>query len=146
MTIRLRPATEVDAAAAATLLDAAGLCPLDETAQFGPNYVVAEDESGRIVAMAGVEVYGFHGLLRSVAVDSSARGIGLGLQVTADRIEWSRRRGLHELWLLTVTAQGFFPRLGFSVAARDEAPPEIAATREWRVMCPASSVVMRRSL
>ena len=143
MSVRLRPARDADAPAAARLLDAAGLCALDDTAQFGPNYVVAEDAAGAVVGMAGVEVHGDWGLLRSVTVDAGMRGSGLGQRLAADRIAWARTRGLRELWLLTVTAQEFFPKLGFTVAARDEAPPEIAGTLQWAAMCPSSSTAMR---
>jgi amino-acid N-acetyltransferase len=143
---RLREASAHDRQQADALLAAAGLCPLNESSQFGLQYVVAEDAGGRIVALAGVEVHGDHGLLRSVAVTEQARGVGLGARVVGDRVEWARRRGLKALYLLTTTAAGFFPRLGFVTVGRDGAPAGLADCEEWRTMCPASAVAMRLEL
>ncbi|HEX8244353.1 MAG TPA: GNAT family N-acetyltransferase, partial [Longimicrobium sp.] len=73
----IRPARPDDRDAVEALLRRVGLPPdgLDE--QFGDAYAVAE-AGGRIVAAAGVEVYGGAGLLRSVVVDDAWRGRGLG--------------------------------------------------------------------
>ena len=47
MEIRIREARPEDRAEVMALLSATGLAPLDETAQFGPQYAVAEDAGGR---------------------------------------------------------------------------------------------------
>ena len=142
MNIELRGATESDREAVEELLAACGLLSLDPGAQFGVQYAVAASDGG-LAGVAGVEVYGDDGLLRSVAVAQEGRGEGIGLMLASNRIAWARRRGLRSLYLLTMTARDFFARLGFEVIARDSAPAGIASSYEWRTHCPASAVAMR---
>ena len=53
---------------------------------------------------------------------------------------------MRALYLLTTTAVPFFERMGFAAIDRAEAPPAIAATREFATYCPESAVLMRRRL
>ena len=53
---------------------------------------------------------------------------------------------LAELYLLTTTAEGFFPRLGWEPVARAELPAELAGSQELRGACPASAAAMRLRL
>jgi amino-acid N-acetyltransferase len=101
---------------------------------------------GKIVGCAAVEVYGTAGLLRSVAVAAERRGEGLGQQLTAAALELARERGVRNVYLLTTTAGGFFPRFGFSAIARAELDPALGASEELRGACPASAVAMRAGL
>ncbi len=138
----LRPAVESDLEAVSALLQRCDL-PLDGlTGQFGPQYVIAESE-GAILGVAGVEVYGRDGLLRSVAVARASRGSGLGAALVGDRITWARAQGLRAVYLLTTTAVSYFPKLGFEIIARDLAPEAIRASTEFVHACPASAVLMR---
>ena len=91
---------------------------------------------------AGVEVYGGAGLLRSVAVDPDWRGRGLGQRLTEERLRWAAARGLGTVYLLTTTAAGFFPRLGFAPVARDEVPPEVRGSLQFAGVCPSTAAVM----
>ena len=50
--------------------------------------------------------------------------------------------GLTPLYLLTTTAEDFFPRFGFSRITRQEVPESVRASVEFRSACPASAVVM----
>jgi amino-acid N-acetyltransferase len=143
--LNLRPARPGDLSAVRALLETAAL-PLDGLEdQFPAAYVVAVSE-GRVVGAAGVETHGPDGLLRSVVVDSPLRGVGLGERLARDRIEWSRAQGLASLWLLTTTAAGFFPRLGFLPADRASAPALLRASREFTSACPASAACQRLPL
>ena len=54
--------------------------------------------------------------------------------------------GLDALYLLTTTAQDWFPRFGFERVDRSSTPPEIAGSDEFAELCPASAVVMRLDL
>jgi arsenate reductase len=120
--------------------------PLDGLAeQFGPNYVVAEGSDG-LVGVAGVEVHGRYGLLRSVAIAPAQRGNGLAARLTRNRAAWARNNHLRALYLLTTTAADYFPALGFRTAAREEAPEEIRASREFAEACPKSAVFMQLPL
>jgi amino-acid N-acetyltransferase len=138
----IRTAEPADEIAARTLLDACGLSPLGLEEQFGRGYVVVED-ANEIVGLAGIEVYGAHGLLRSVAVTSSRRDAGLGAELVHDRIRWAQEQGIDSIYLLTTTASDFFLRHGFEVVSRDEAPKEIRASKEFSEMCPSTAVFMK---
>jgi N-acetylglutamate synthase-like GNAT family acetyltransferase len=53
-------------------------------------------------------------------------------------------RGLRALYLLTTTAERYFPSFGFRTISRDDVPAEVRATAEFRDACPASATVMCR--
>jgi amino-acid N-acetyltransferase len=53
-------------------------------------------------------------------------------------------RGIPALYLLTTTAERYFPRFGFEVVERAEVPDDVRTTAEFTSACPASAVVMRR--
>jgi len=140
--IQLAGARDHDRADLEALLASAGL-PIDGVEdQFPAAYVVARRE-GHIVGVAALEVHGAHGLLRSVAVDASERGTGLGIALTAERLATARHAGLDAVYLLTDTAADFYRRFGFGAIPRAEVPPAIAASREFSTsMCPTSASCM----
>ena len=107
--------------------------------------LVARD-AGRLVGCAAVEVYGAAGLLRSVAVAPDRRGTGLGQELTVAALDLARERGVKDVYLLTTTADRFFPRFGFSVISRDQIDPALQRSEELRGACPASAVAMRATL
>jgi amino-acid N-acetyltransferase len=140
--ITLRSAGPGDLAAVAALLASAKLPAdgLDE--QFGPQYVVAV-VADEIIGAEGIERYGDTGLLRSAVVSDRWRGRGVGDLLTKNRLAWASEQHLRELWLLTTTAEGWFPRYGFAAADRSAAPPEMQQSREFRDACPSSATAMR---
>jgi amino-acid N-acetyltransferase len=142
-TIRL--ATPRDAEAVETLLAAADL-PLDGVRGALECFVLAEDD-GRLVGVAGVERCGGgqHALLRSVAVDAEWRSKGLGRELVSRAISLAEERGAHALYLLTTTAERYFPSFGFRTISRDDVPAEVRATAEFQDACPASATVMCRN-
>jgi amino-acid N-acetyltransferase len=54
--------------------------------------------------------------------------------------------GINALYLLTMTAEHYFPRFGFETISRDAVPSDIAGTLEFQRACPASATVMARQL
>lgn len=143
--IEIRGARAEDRGDVLALLERASLPPdgLDE--QFGEAYAVAVAD-GRVVGAAGVEVYGDAGLLRSVAVDPEWQGKGLGQRLTEERLRWAEARGLGAVYLLTTSAAGFFPRLGFAPVARDEVPAAVRGSLQFAGVCPSTAAVQKRSL
>jgi N-acetylglutamate synthase-like GNAT family acetyltransferase len=113
----IRPAESGGRAAIVELLSASKLVPLDETAQFGPQYAVAVNGDGMLVGVAGYERYGTDILLRSVAVSGPWRSTGIGARLTADRIAHAKALGCGAAYLLTDTARGYWERHGFSMIA-----------------------------
>jgi amino-acid N-acetyltransferase len=53
---------------------------------------------------------------------------------------------VNALYLLTTTAEHYFPRFGFTEVGRDAVPQEIRDTLEFRSACPESAVAMARPL
>lgn len=140
---RLRSAQPTDLAAVEQLLTASGL-PLDGVAEAIPTFVVAES-GGDLVGVAGLEVCCENALLRSVAVRPEWRSHGVGRALVNRVIAEAEARGIHALYLLTTTADGYFPSFGFRTISRDEVPAEVRATAEFREACPASATVMCRA-
>lgn len=103
---------------------------------------LAARESGRLVGSAVLEIHADGALLRSVAVESDWRGIGLGIWLTERALELARRRGMRRLYLLTETAGEFFPRFGFRKISRAEVPVSVRASLEFTTACPQNALVM----
>ena len=142
MVFEMRSATADDQSAVAMLLQEAKLAPLDSSSQFGPQYAVAFDSGSSLAGVAGVEVYGHVGLLRSVAVVNTLRRQGLGKALAANRIAWAASQGLKELYLLTNDAVDYWRSHGFTVIDRSQAPDAVKNTSEWTSSCPASATAM----
>jgi N-acetylglutamate synthase-like GNAT family acetyltransferase len=62
------------------------------------------------------------------------------MRVIAD----AETRGLRALYLLTMTAEHYFPSFGFRQVSRAQVPADVQATEEFKSACPASAVVMCR--
>ncbi|HUG01400.1 MAG TPA: arsenic resistance N-acetyltransferase ArsN2 [Longimicrobiales bacterium] len=137
---RIRPAAASDLEAVIRLLEDSALPTAGVTASLG-GFMVAE-EDGSLVGVAGLEVHGMDGVLRSVAVDPTARGAGLGGRLTERVIGVAREAGLRRVYLLTTTAEAYFPRHGFRRIAREDTSPEVRRSVEFREACPASAVAM----
>lgn len=140
----LEPALESDRAAIEGLLLAAGL-PLDGLELALPYAVVARDHDG-VIGCAAVEAYGSVGLLRSVCVAAPVRGSGIGRRLVAAAEALAASRGIVELYLLTETAERWFPRLGYVAATRAELPGALMTSPEFTDACPESAAVLRKHL
>lgn len=138
----IRAATHDDLPAVERLLTESSL-PLDGVRDALPTFVVAE-AGGDIVGVAGVECCVANGLLRSVAVHPDWRSHGVGRALVTRVISDAEARGTDALFLLTTTAERYFPSFGFREITRDAVPDDIKATAEFREACPASATVMMR--
>jgi amino-acid N-acetyltransferase len=144
LTTRIERATAGDMPAVEALLASAGL-PLEGVAAAFASGVVARD-AGRVVGCAAVELYGAAALVRSVAVHPDARGRGLGSALVAAVEGLTRDAGARDAYLLTQTAENWFPRFGYAPMARADAEPAIGASVEFTSACTATCAVFRRSL
>jgi amino-acid N-acetyltransferase len=141
-TAQVRAASETDLAAVEGLLTRNRL-PLDGVRQALPTFVVAE-AGADIVGVAGLEVCCNNALLRSVAVADEWRSHGVGRALVNRVIADAEARGINALYLLTTTAEHYFPNFGFQQISRDQVPDDIRGTAEFTSACPASAVVMCR--
>jgi amino-acid N-acetyltransferase len=126
------------------LLDRSKL-PSAGVAEALPHFVIAENE-GELVGVAGLEVYGESALLRSVAVDESWRGSGVGGTLIERALSVTRERGINDVFLLTTTAEHYFPRFGFACVSRDSVSKAVQESAEFKGACPASAIVMRKAV
>lgn len=117
--------------------------PLDGVADALPTFLVA-DAGGELVGVAGLEVCCENALLRSVAVRPEWRSRGLGRVLVGRIIADAEARGIRALYLLTTTAERYFPSFGFTTIPRDAVPEDIRATSEFRSACPSTATVMAR--
>lgn len=103
-------------------------------------------DSGRLVATAGLELCDDAVLLRSLAVAATHRGRGLATRLVDTLERRARAKRQRVMFLLTTTAPGFFAARGFRPVERQLVPASIAATTEFRSLCPASALCMRKRL
>ncbi|MFI5235397.1 MAG: arsenic resistance N-acetyltransferase ArsN2 [Gemmatimonadales bacterium] len=104
-------------------------------------FMVAE-EDGALAGVIGLEVRGGYGLLRSAAVAPDHQGKGVGRALVARVLAEARVRKLKAVYLLTTTAEGYFPVFGFAVTDRAAAPKEMQTTAEFAGACDATAVAM----
>jgi amino-acid N-acetyltransferase len=142
--VSLRDAQPADLPAVLGLLGRAHL-PTAGVADALPHFVIAED-GGRIVGAVGLELYGASALLRSAAVEEGWQGCGVGRALIDRALELARDRNIEDVFLLTTTAEHYFPRFGFSCVSRESVTPEVQDSVEFKEACPASAVVMRKAL
>lgn len=116
-------------------------CELPANGLADARLVVARLD-GEVVGCAGLEVWGDHGLLRSVAVATAHRGKGLGEALVADRLGWASGEGLESVSLLTTGASLFFGRLGFSPVERAALPADLARSTQLGLGCCATALAM----
>jgi amino-acid N-acetyltransferase len=132
-------------AMAMTLLKAASLPSEDLREEMLSDFFYAGSD-GAPQGLVGLEILGKEALLRSLVVESHARGEGLGTSMVAHAEKHAAARGVRSLYLLTTTAESFFLRLNYLRIDREAAPPTIQRTSEYAGLCPASSAFMVKQL
>ena len=140
--MKIREATDRDLDAVESLLSTSKL-PLDGVKENFSSFVVAEDK-GTIAGAIGLEKFGSVALLRSAVVSPDYRGSGVGRRLVERLLERAATEGIEELFLLTTTAEKYFPRFGFARTTRASVPAAVKASAEFQGACPDSAVVMTR--
>ena len=140
----IEPAEQGDLPAVCRLLERQHL-PIDGIDEHVSTMVVAKQRN-EVVGAAAVELYADGALLRSVVVDPVVQGQGLGHRLSEAALSIAKGRGTATAFLLTTTAEKFFPKLGFESIAREDVPASVQASIEFRSACCASAVVMRKRL
>jgi N-acetylglutamate synthase-like GNAT family acetyltransferase len=120
--------------------------PVEDLCGPQKRYWSTSDAGRGLVAAGGLEAHGTHGILRSCVVAGAARRRGLGTTLVEFLVAQARAAGMHELYLLTETAQSWFIRLGFEAVERARVPPAIAVSSQFAGVCPASAAALKRTI
>jgi amino-acid N-acetyltransferase len=107
---------------------------------------VLQLSSGEIAGVAGLELYGDQGLLRSVAVADGMHNRGYGAALASYVIGEARKSRVQDLFLLTTTAPEFFKKLGFKEESREKVVGGIGDSVEFKSACPKTAILMRLPL
>ena len=89
------------------------------------DFAVFADDDGQPIGCVGLAIiWADLAEVRSLAVDESARGRGIGTQLVDWCLSEARRLGIRRVMSLTYE-QRFFERLGFEVVERDSLPLKV---------------------
>ncbi|MBA3342395.1 MAG: GNAT family N-acetyltransferase [Gemmatimonadaceae bacterium] len=142
--VHLRQASDADLESVSRLLMESNL-PTAGVADCIADFVVAE-KGDEVIGAIGLETHGQFGLLRSAVVAPGWQGRGVGRSLVKRLVADAALHGLDALYLLTTTAEGYFPAFGFERTDWQSVPAELMASPEFKGACPDSAVVMRLEL
>lgn len=145
----IMPATDSDRLEVEALLTRVEL-PLDGLADGFPAGFAVARIRGELAGVAGLEVWGDHALLRSVAIAEPARGTHLGEALVCDRLAWAKSQAkapyghgsIASVSLLTTSAERYFARQGFTRIDRAQLPASLAASTQTQLPACSTAVAM----
>jgi amino-acid N-acetyltransferase len=140
----IEPARVEDVADVERLLEENHL-PVEGWREHLSTTIVARGD-GRVIGSAALERYDDGVLLRSVAVAPSLHNQGLGRKLVQAAIALAGELGTPAVYLLTTTAERFFPIFGFEPIHRADVPAHLQTSIEFTSACPAGAAVMRKRL
>ena len=117
--------------------------PPDDLPQTFENFLIATKNT-EICGVAGLEIYGNYGLLRSLAVKPNYRGSGVASKLVEQLEALANLKGLNAIYLLTETAPEYFARKGYEKISRNDVPPEIQQSTEFSHVCPQWAIIMKK--
>ena len=142
--IRYAPAAKSDARAIHLLLEESGL-PGKDIFRHLDHFILARN-SEKIVGCIGLEIYEEIGFVRSLAVQTAFRNQGIADTLYRECEKQAAFLGIRDLYLLTITAEAFFTKRGWTRIDRGDAPEVIRRTEEFKGLCPASAIPMRKRI
>jgi amino-acid N-acetyltransferase len=137
------PASQNSFSAAIRLLESCGL----PTQDINPGMQLFVMEDGhRVIGTIAAEYDYDHALLRSLSVDQAYRNKGIGEELVNFIESYVQKQGVLLVYIVTTTAAAFFEKRGYQKTERAVVPSFIQNTSEFRLLCPSSATVMRKSL
>ena len=128
MSIVIRLATTKDLDSIKRLLQRAKLND-DLVEQDLHSFLVTEnitEKGNSIVAIAGIEVQGIYGFLRSFVMESETWNTLIGLELIKIALRYAKQQGCEQIYLLTSPkAVSFFQYLQFNPVELSDVPPVI---------------------
>lgn len=142
--IKIRNATPDDFSQAIELLQSSQL-PTEDLRPDLENFWIAEYDE-KAIGLIGLDLYAPYGLLRSMIVLPEERSKGIASQLVEQVEARGMELGLTELFLITNTAADYFTRKNFRQMDKSALPASVGSSREMNGLCPASSVIMHKSI
>ena len=137
------PASQNSFSAAIELLKKNNL-PTEDINPGTQLFVIEENDS--VIGTVAVE-YNFDvALLRSLSVCEQKRNSGIGQMLVAFIENYVQKQGVQSIYLLTTTAEAFFSKKGYESVDRNVVPDFIKNTKEFSIICSASSTLMKKEL
>ena len=144
--MQIAQASAADFTIIRALLAEAGL-PFDDLRDSRQTrFLMVRAQDGAVTGVVGLELYSKSGLLRSLMVNPAECRRGLGAELTLNLERQAKELGVETLYLLTTSAKNFFAARGYKRFERARVPLEIAATNEFKSLCPVGAVCMRKRL
>jgi amino-acid N-acetyltransferase len=109
------------------------------------NFLVAVDND-LVIAAVGLERYENCGLLRSLVVNPSYRNQNIAGELINRLESNAMASGIDCIYLLTETAPNYFERKGYLIITRTAVPDVLLKSSEFSHVCPASAIVMKKSI
>src|ERR1700730_4759263 len=135
----IAPATSFDLEEIPRLLKDAGL-----TLEGINNceFWVAKNARNQTIGAVGLETWGNQGLLRSLVVEKTSRGKGIGRKLVLRIIKEAKKRDLQELFLITEAVKEYYQKLGFTLIDREMVQGPVLNSAEFRGACLETADVM----
>lgn len=125
---------------------ATGALPTDDLGPQSTLCFLVACEADVMHGVIAVEPLGQSAMLRSLVVHPDARSRGLGRALVASAEERARLASITNVFLLTTTADVFFARLGYRRLTREQAPRVVQTHPQFGTLCPATAVLMMKTL
>ena len=117
--------------------------PHDGVKENIEGFLVARNDSGKLVGCVGLERHGELGLLRSAAVLHEFQGRRIGSKLVTELLKNAARAGVTEVALLTTTAKDFFEKkFDFKEASRAHYEERLQNSPEWNLPRCSSATFM----
>ncbi len=128
------------------ILIRAGL-PTEDIRQVDWLALIGQRNQTATVGVAGIQQCGNHLLLRSVVVERSYQGKGLASVLVNILHQRAQDAGYANIYLLTLDAAEYFrKKFDYKIINRTQAPEEIARSGQFLHICPASAMLMNKTL
>ncbi len=132
MSMIVRKAADADVPAIKELLERGQLYH-EGVEQFLDGFVVVEEVSGnRIVATAGMEIWGEYGLLRSLVLSKEANNSHFILELVRILLMQAKERKARCVYLYAGNTTDFFRALGFRTVSVNDVPDELKQSPYFR--------------
>jgi N-acetylglutamate synthase-like GNAT family acetyltransferase len=142
--MKFEQATPSDLDAIRHLLESYGL-PANDIKGHLDNFIVVK-ESNVLIGVGGWESCKEVALLRSLAVNTSHKGLAVAEKMLKLLEEQAANSGVRAFYLLTDTATNYFERFDFNERSRENAPESIRKTKQFSELCPHTATMMYKKL